>query len=107
MAKVNQLFQELVVRMNIVADGIEIRLFNENMKEQLLTKYNRQEILIEVDLAFKEIVTVKALGLEIQSRENIAALEIAARKLLENLNAVQSYAKEDLYKAQLRPQLKR
>lgn len=106
MAKVNKLFSELVVRLNIVADGVEIRLFNENMKEQLLTRYARQEILVEVDLAFKELVTVKAMGLEIQSKESITALEIAARKLLENLNGIQGFAKEELYKAQLNPQLK-
>lgn len=98
--KVHSVFGELVVRVRIVADGIEIRLFNESQKEQLLIKYNKQEIEVEVDLACKEIISVKALGLEIQTREPLQALQLAAQKIVENMNRIQEFAKTDIDKIQ-------
>lgn len=98
--KVHSVFGELVVRVRIVADGIEIRLFNESQKEQLLIKYNKQEIEVEVDLACKEIISVKALGLEIQTREPLQALQMAAQKIVDNMTRIQDFAKTDIDKIQ-------
>lgn len=38
-------------------------------------KYQNQNIRIHVDLAFKEIVNIQCLGLEIQSWESLFALK--------------------------------
>lgn len=98
MARLNGLFSMLVLKVSAVADGIEVRLFDASQKEQLMLKYNRQELLVEVDLACKGITTVRALGLEVQSHESLAALELAFRKALENLTWIQEFSKTDLSK---------
>lgn len=90
----------MVVKLVVTAEGLEIRLYNEQQKEQLLLKYNKQEILVEIDLAFKEVITIKALGLEVQTKETVKALEILVRKALENMGNIQEFSKMDLEKIQ-------
>jgi hypothetical protein len=98
MAKLNTLFSELVLKVTIIADGIEIRLFNAQQKEQLMLKYNRQDFLVEIDLACKGITSIRALGLEVQSRESLAALELAARNALDNLKWLKELSNTDVHK---------
>lgn len=98
MAQLNKVFGELVLKVSAVADGVEVRVFDPNQKEQLMLKYNRQDFLVEVDLACKGITTVRAMGLEIQSKESLQALEMAARRAAENMQWVQQFSKTELSK---------
>lgn len=92
MNKVTGIFQEMVIKMKIVADGVAIKLFDENSKELMSLKYGQEEIFVEIDLAFKEVTTVRALGLELQSKESLFALEAAAMRLMDNLIKIQDFA---------------
>lgn len=98
MTKANAIFTELVLKVTAVAEGVEVRLFDGNQKEQMMLKYNQQDFLIEVDLACKGLTSVKALGLEVQSRQSLGALEMAARMAIEKMTWFQSFAKTELQK---------
>lgn len=96
MAKVTEFFKEIVVKMKIIADGFAISVFDQDSKELVTVKYARQEILIEIDLAFKEITTIRALGLEIQTKESLMALELVVKRLIDNMNKIQELSKKQI-----------
>lgn len=89
---VTGIFQEMVIKTKIVADGVVIKIFDENSKELLSFKYGQEEIIVEIDLPFKEVTTIKALGVEIQSKESLFALETCAMKLMDNMIKIQDFA---------------
>ena len=96
MAKVTEFFKEIVVKMKIIADGFAVSVFDQDSKELVTVKYARQEILIEIDLAFKEITTIRALGLEIQTKESLMALELVVKRLIDNMNKIKELSKKDI-----------
>lgn len=96
LANVTKLLEAMVVKMTIIIGGFQVLVLNEQQKEQLSVKYGQQEIFIEVDLAFKEITTIRALGLEIQTRESFMAFEMVAKKMMDNMKKIQDFTKKDL-----------
>ena len=88
-ARINKLLQTLIVKMQIKADGICINIFDENYAEVLAVRYGNEEIFLEIDLPFKEVITVKAFGLEVQSKESLVGLEKLAKKIMDNLKDIQ------------------
>lgn len=54
----------------------------------MILKYSDQEILVNIDLAFKEIVSVKALGFEMQSKKSIYSLRDLLEVLLRDLKKI-------------------
>ncbi len=66
--------QNLVVGFDLQTSPIVIRIHDRSNNEQLVIKYQGQEIQFHIDLAFKELLTLKAFGLEIQSRRSIYSL---------------------------------
>ena len=53
-----------------------------------MIKYGKEEIFIEIDLNFKEILTIRALGLEIQSKESLTALELFIRRTMASFKEI-------------------
>jgi hypothetical protein len=88
LSRVNKLLQTLIVKLQIKADGICFNIFDETYKEVMAVRYGNEEIYIEIDLPFKEIITIKAFGLEVQSKESLVGLEKLAKKILENLKDI-------------------
>lgn len=62
-----------------------MRVHDRSNNEQLLLKYQNQDIKVHIDLAFKEILSIKALGLEIQSKRSIYSLRDLLYSLYEDL----------------------
>lgn len=98
--KVTKVFEEMVVKLTIVVNGLHVLVFNEEYKEQLSVKYGKQEIFAEIDLVFKEITTIRAMGLEIQTREHLMAFETIAKKFVENAKSIEEITKKDLAEIQ-------
>ena len=86
--RVNKLLHTLILKLQIKADGICFNIFDENYKEVMAVRYGNEEIFVEIDLPFKEIVTIKAFGLEVQSKESLVGLERLAKKILENVKDI-------------------
>lgn len=86
--RVNKLLQTLIVKLQIKADGICVNIFDENYKEVMTILYGNEEIFVEVDLPFKEIITIKAFGLEVQSKESLLGLEKLAKKIQDNIKDI-------------------
>jgi hypothetical protein len=86
--RVNKLLQTLILKLQIKADGICFNIFDENYKEVMAVRYGNEEIFVEIDLPFKEIITIKAFGLEVQSKESLVGLERLAKKILENVKDI-------------------
>ena len=87
--KLNKIFETIVVKVQINTEQIAFNIFDENFKEVILIKYGKEEIFVEIDLAFKEIMTIKALGLEVQSKESLMALEKLARRMMDAMKEIQ------------------
>lgn len=100
LAKVSHIFEEMVVKLTIVANGVQVLVFNEEQKEQLSLKYGKQEIFAEIDLPFKEITTIRAMGLEIQTKEHLMAFETIYKKFMENAVKIKEITKKDLVEIQ-------
>jgi hypothetical protein len=62
-----------------------------SLSKSTALKYENQEIAIEIDLAFKEITSIKALGLEIQSRESLLALKKLAGAFMRSAQEIKRY----------------
>lgn len=88
--RVNKLFQTLIIKLQIKADGICFNIFDETFKDVMAVRYGNEEIFVEIDLPFKEIITIKAFGLEVQSKESLVGLERLAKKILENLKDIKA-----------------
>ena len=100
LAKVSKVFEELVVKMTVVANGVHVLVFSEEQKEQLSVKYGKQELFAEIDLVFKEITTIRAMGLEIQTKEHLLAFEAIYKRVVENAAKIQDITKKDLVEIQ-------
>jgi hypothetical protein len=89
--KINKLLQNIVLSLKIKSEPIVIKIHDHDHNENLALKYENQEIAIEIDLAFKEITSIKALGLEIQSRESLLALKKLTEALMRSAQEIKSY----------------
>ena len=84
--RVNKLLQTLIVKVQIKADGICFNIFDETFKEVMAVRYGNEEIFVEIDLPFKEIITIKAFGLEVQSKESLVGGNAHGNPKRENLS---------------------
>lgn len=89
--KLNKLLQNVVISLRIKSEPICIKVFDEDHKENLAFKYENQDIVIEIDLAFKEITSIKAFGMEIQSRESLYALKKLTESIQSNMDQIKSF----------------
>ena len=88
-----KMFQTIVLSLNVKTKPISVNVFDVDNQESLSVKYDDEEIKVDVDLAFKEITTVKAFGLEIQSRKSLFALRGLVERIMLSLNEVKEYQK--------------
>lgn len=61
-------------------------------------KYTNQVIKFDVDLVFKEIVSIKALGMEIQSKKSIHSLRTLLKNLLDDIEKIKLFHQNELEK---------
>lgn len=94
--KISGIFKEVVINLKIVLEGFSLKVFNENSKEITSIKYAPQEIFAEIDLSFKEVVTIKAMGFEIQSKESLSSLEKSMVKIMEDLKNIKDFLDKEL-----------
>ena len=84
-------FQTIVLELNLKTKPVHINIFDINNEEAMSIKYDDEEIKADVDLAFKEITTVKAFGLEIQSRKSLFALRTLLERIMNNMNEIKNF----------------
>ena len=63
--KIQKLFSQFVLNFKMDIEVFGLIVQNKENEEVLKIKYGNQEILINIDLVFKERTLVKALGLEV------------------------------------------
>ncbi len=93
---INKILQNIVLNLHIKTDPIGIKIFDEENVESLSFKYQVQDIKIELDLAFKEMVSIKAFGLEIQSRKSLYALQRLTETLKKNADEIKDFHSKTL-----------
>ena len=88
-----RLFQTIVLHFTLKTKPMHLNIFDIDNNEALSLKYDDEEIKMDVDLAFKEIITVKAFGLELQSRKSLFALRSLIERIMANMNEIKEYQK--------------
>ena len=88
--KLNKMLQNVVISLKIKSEPISIKIHDEDHRENLAFKYENQDIVVDIDLAFKEITSIKAFGLEIQSRESLYALKKLVESLQHNMEEMKT-----------------
>ena len=91
-----KLFSTLVLQVHLKTRPVHLNVFDEDFNEALTLRYDEEEIKIDIDLAFKEVTTVKALGLELQSKRSLLALRALVDRILQNMDEIKSYQKISL-----------
>lgn len=91
-----KLFTTLVLQINLRTKPLHLNVFDEDFNEALSVRYDEEEIKIDIDLAFKEITVVKALGLELQSKRSLIALRSLVERVMKNMEEIQNYQKLSL-----------
>lgn len=91
-----KLFSTLVIQLTLKIKPLHLNVFDEDFNEALTLRYDEEEIRIDIDLAFKEVTTVKAFGLELQSKRSLMALRALMERVLKTMEEIQSYQKLSL-----------
>jgi hypothetical protein len=81
----NGLLQNLVVYLDIKSQPFQIKIFDKNFEENLSLQYKNQDVQIELDLAFKEILNIKAMGLEVKSKKSLHALKFLGNEMISHM----------------------
>ena len=61
-------------------------------------KYTNQLLKFDIDLVFKEIVSIKALGMEIQSKKSIHSLRTLLKNLIDDVEKIKLFHENELEK---------
>jgi hypothetical protein len=86
--RINKILETIIVKVQIVMEGVSLNVFDEKYRELMTLSYGSEEIFIDIDLLLKEIIMIRAFGLEVRSRESQYGLEVLARKILDNIRDI-------------------
>ena len=61
-------------------------------------RYNNQELKFELDLVSKGLISISAMGMEIQSKKSIQSLNMLYNNLYKDIHKIQKFHQEELEK---------
>lgn len=88
-----KIFSTLVLHLHLKTKPIYFNVFDEDFNEALTLSYDEEEVKLDIDLAFKEMTTVKAMGIELQSKRSLLALRTLIDRIMKNVEEIQNYQK--------------
>lgn len=77
----NNILKTIAVKLDIKTHPFVLNLYDENFKQGLAIRYLDSEIILDLDMVFKQVALLKAFNLEISSREALPVLLIIAERL--------------------------
>ena len=81
-------FSQFVLNLEMNIGVLKLKINNNENEEVLVVKYGNEEIIVNIDLVFKERTFVKFLGLEIESRHGFNVFMSLAKSIMNDLKKI-------------------
>lgn len=86
--QIQKLFSQFVLNFKMDIEVFGVFVHNKENEEVLKIKYGNQEVVINIDLVFKERTLVKAFGLEVESNQGFNVFIKLAKNILNDLKKI-------------------
>ena len=83
-----KLFNTFVLDFKLNLQTLALKINNDTNDEVMIIKYGNEEVIVDIDLVFKERTHVKVLGLEIESKHGFSVFNRLIRSMLRSLEDI-------------------
>ena len=83
-------FSSFVLKLELKMNTLGVYINNEHNEEVMVVRYGNEEVIVDIDLVFKERTYVKVLGLEMESRHGFSVFMRLANKIMKDLGNLQA-----------------
>jgi uncharacterized FlaG/YvyC family protein len=86
--KLQSYFSKFVLNLQMNINTLAVKIKNNDGDEVMIVKYGNEEIVVDIDLVFKERTHLKILGLEVESRHGFNVFMKLANDMIPNLQKI-------------------